>query len=143
MKVKNIKVIFDTNVWISFLIGKRLLFLKDFIASEQITIVFCDQLLKEIKDVTSRPKLKKYFPKETVIELIELIEAIGEKFNPKQIHFLNRDPKDNFLLDLIDLSKADYLVTGDTDLLLHNPFKTALILSPSNFEKAVLNSNLD
>lgn len=141
MKAKNIKVIFDTNVWISFLIGKRLSFLKDLIVSEQITIVFCDQLLNEIEDVTSRPKLKKYFPKETVLELIELIEAIGEKFKPKQIHFLNRDPKDNFLLDLIDLSKANYLVTGDKDLLLHNPFKTALILSPSNFEKAIINSD--
>lgn len=141
MKAKNIKVIFDTNVWISFLIGKRLSFIKDLIVSEQITIVFCDQLFKEIKDVTSRPKLKKYFPKETVIELIELIKTIGDGYNPKQIHFINRDPKDNFLLDLIDLSKADYLVTGDKDLLLHNPFKTALILSPSNFEKVILNSD--
>jgi predicted nucleic acid-binding protein len=27
-----------------------------------------------------------------------------------------RDPKDNFLLDLIDVSMADYLVTGDKEL---------------------------
>lgn len=70
MKSKNIRVIFDTNVWISFLIGKRLSFI-------------------------------------------------------------------NFLLDLIDFSKADYLVTGDKDLLELNPFKTATILTPANFEKAM------
>jgi uncharacterized protein len=38
-------------------------------------------------------------------------------------------------LDLIDSSKADYLVTGDKDLLMHNPFKTAKILTPVEFEK--------
>ena len=48
---------------------------------------------------------------------------------------MSRDPKDNFLLDLIDFSKADYLVTGDKDLLEHNPFKTAQILTPNEFEK--------
>lgn len=53
-------------------------------------------------------------------------------------HFINRDPKDNFLLDLIDFSKADYLVTGDKDLLLHNPFLTATILTPASFEKSLL-----
>ena len=37
MKAQNIKVIFDTNVWISFLIGKRLSFVKSYISSGQIT----------------------------------------------------------------------------------------------------------
>lgn len=47
-------------------------------------------------------------------------------------------PKDNFLLDLIEFSKADYLVTGDKDLLEHNPFKTAQILTPTEFEKQLV-----
>lgn len=38
-------------------------------------------------------------------------------------------------MDLIDFSKADYLVTGDKDLLAHNPFKSANILTAPNFEK--------
>jgi uncharacterized protein len=38
MKAKSIKVIFDTNVWISFLIGKRLSFIKNYIYSGQITL---------------------------------------------------------------------------------------------------------
>jgi len=93
--------------------------------------------LKEIKEVTSREKLKKYFPKQSVIELLELLEIIAEKVEIRPTHFVNRDPKDNFLLDLIDFSKADYLVTGDKDLLMHNSFKTAIILTPANFEKAL------
>lgn len=68
-------------------------------------------------------------------ELINLLEAIAEKVDIKPIHTISRDPKDNFLLDLIDFSKADFLITGDKDLLEHNPFKTAQILTPSHFEK--------
>jgi uncharacterized protein len=137
MKARSIKVIFDTNVWISFLIGKRLSFIKKFISNGQITIVTAEQLLLEIKDVTSRERLKKYFPKESVLELFELLKTIAENVEIKPIHFINRDPKDNFLLDLIEFSKADYLVTGDKDLLVHNPFKSATILTPANFEKVL------
>lgn len=135
MTAKNIKIIFDTNVRISFLIGKRLSFLSEYISSGEITIVVTEQLLKEIKEVTGRDKLKKYFPQNKVTGLIELLETISEKVEIKPTHFTNRDPKDNFLLDLIDFSKADYLVTGDKDLLEHNLFKTATILTPANFEK--------
>jgi len=134
MKNKNVKVIFDTNVWISFLIGKRLSKIKTLISEGRIIIVTTKQLLDEIKLVSSRDKLKKYFPKESVAELIELLETISEKIEIMPTHFLSRDPKDNFLLDLIDFSKADYLVTGDKDLLEHNPFKTAQILTPTEFE---------
>jgi len=135
MKNKSVKVIFDTNVWISFLIGKRLSKIKEYISDGNITIVTTEQLLVELKIVTNRKKLKKYFPKDSVEELIELLETIAEKVNIKPTHFINRDVKDNFLLDLIDFSKADYLITGDKDLLVHNPFKTAQILSPADFEK--------
>jgi len=54
MKRKNIKVIFDTNVWISFLIGKRLSSIKNHIASGSITIVSTPILIEEIQLVTRR-----------------------------------------------------------------------------------------
>jgi uncharacterized protein len=120
---------------ISFLIGKRLAKIKQHISDRSITIVITNQLVKEIEIVTSRNKLKKYFPKDSVRELIDLLEIIAEKIAIEPTHFISRDPKDNFLLDLIDYSKADYLVTGDKDLLEHNPFKTAQIVTPAAFEK--------
>ncbi len=135
MTGKSIKVIFDTNIWIGFLISKRLSKIKRYIADGSITIIITEHLLTEIKTVTSREKLRKYFPENSVLELIKLLETIGEKVETKPTHFINRDPKDNFLLDLIDFSRADFLVTGDKDLLEHNPFKTAQILSPAEFER--------
>ncbi|TVP46929.1 MAG: putative toxin-antitoxin system toxin component, PIN family [Mongoliibacter sp.] len=136
--IKNqIKVIFDTNIWISFLIGKRLAQIKKYIVDGKIKIVVCEQLLKEIETVTSRQKLKKYFPPESVKELIDLLEAIGENVEISSKYFVSRDPKNDFLFDLIDFSKADFLVTGDKDLLELNPFKTAQIITPKVFEELI------
>jgi putative PIN family toxin of toxin-antitoxin system len=133
MTNKSIRVIIDTNVWIAFLIGKRLANLKHYISDGSIIIIITEQLLTEIKIVTSREKIKKYFPQQSVNELLVLLETIAENVNIKPTHFINRDLKDNFLLDLIDSSKADFLVTGDKDLLAHNPFKTAEIVTPAKF----------
>lgn len=134
MKKNQVKVIFDTNIWISFLIGKRLSQIKKYIIDGRIKIVFCEQLLDEIETVTSRQKLKKYFPQESVKELIDLLEAIGQNVEIRSKNIVSRDPKDDFLFDLIDFSNADFLVTGDKDLLEMNPFKTAQIITPKEFE---------
>jgi len=67
------------------------------------------------------------------------LKTISEQVEIKPTHFVNRDSKDNFLLDLIDFSKADYLVTCDKNLLVLNPFKSATSLTPANFEIALTN----
>jgi uncharacterized protein len=137
MQEKSIKVIFDTNVWVSFLIGKKLSILSEYISSGVIKIVVTQQLLNEIKDVTSRPAIKKYFPQHAVTQLINLLKVIAIMVDVQPVHTDCKDPKDNFLLDLIDFSKADYLVTGDKQLLELNPFMTAVILKPADFEKVI------
>lgn len=134
---KSIKVIFDSNIWISFLIGKRLQNIKDLISTQQITIVLSEQLLLELRMVTQRPKLKKYFPEQKVEELIAFLRAVGQIHLPDVSNQLSRDPKDNFLLDLAETSKADFLVTGDKDLLVLNPFTKTQILTPADFEAEV------
>lgn len=63
MTSTSVKVIFDTNVWISFLIGKRLSKIKKQISEGSITIITTEQLLIEIKVVTGREKLKKILSK--------------------------------------------------------------------------------
>ena len=138
MKARNINVIFDTNVWISFLIGKRLQIIREYIIDGNITIIITEQLLTEIKEVTKRPKLKKYFPPNKVKELIELLEIIALKIQILPINTLCKDPKDNFLLDLIEASDAHVLVTGDKELLKLNPFKSTQILTPKKFEQFLI-----
>lgn len=137
MTERKIKVIIDTNIWISFLIGKRLSNINQYIIDGRIQIITCEQLITEIRLVTGREKLKKYFKEEDVNELLQLLDIIGEKFEITPTHLINRDPKDNFLLNLIDCSKADYLITGDQDLLEHNPFLSAQILTTTDFEAEI------
>ena len=119
------------------MIGKKLYSLVDNVAAGHIIIIVNEQLLKEIIEVTARPKLKKYFSTSKVNELIDFLEIFAEKYETDSIHFLSRDPKDNFLIDLAHFSNADFLVTGDKDLLVLNPFKSTQILSPAHFEKLI------
>lgn len=111
-----------------------MVFVKDLFDTTQYTIITTQQLFDELIEVTNRDKIKKYFPEKDVKELLILLKTISSKVQISPKHFINRDPKDNFLLDLIDISKADYLITGDKDLIELNPFKTSKILTPSDFE---------
>jgi putative PIN family toxin of toxin-antitoxin system len=85
MTTKSVKVIIDTNIWISFLIGRRLAKIKRHITNGSITIIITEQLLSEIRTVTNRDKFKKYFPRESVREFIELLETIGEKLRSNRL----------------------------------------------------------
>lgn len=52
-----------------------------------------------------------------------------------------RDPKDDKLLELASSGKADFLVTGDNDMLVLNPFRGIEIITPRDFlssEQSVL-----
>lgn len=102
------KVIIDTNLWISFLIGKEFRNLKDLIVKDKIRLVTTDQLINELKIVTSRQKLKKYFDQEKVSDLISLLEIVSEKLTIRKIESICRDPKDDFLLALSKESNADF-----------------------------------
>ena len=120
---KRIKVIIDTNLFISFLIGKRLKGLKNLLVNDNIELIFAEQNLLEIEIVTKKPKLQKYFNEQDVKDLLDLIRTIGFVYEIDKIPEICRDPKDNFLLGLIKKSKAKYLVTGDKDLLVLKEYK--------------------
>lgn len=47
---------------------------------------------------------------------------------------LSRDPKDNYLLALALRSDADYLITGDDDLLVLKQIGNAKIVTMSDFQ---------
>ena len=132
---KQIKVIIDTNLWISFLIGKELLGLKTLLIEQTIQVVLSKQILQEIILVTKRPKLQKYFPKNKVTELVDLLKVIGLLIEIKSEVSICRDPKDDYLLALAKDSQADFLITGDRDLLILEQFRETQIVTYQNFLK--------
>jgi len=131
------RVIVDTNCWISFLIGRRLHQLVDLLSDEHIELIICDELLSEIRDVTARPKFIKYFPSKDVDSLLEFLQLIGESVNPKQSVQLCRDEADNYLLALAIEANADYLVTGDQDLLVLKEINCCHIIDVVEFEQVI------
>ena len=134
---KENRVIIDTNLFISFLIGKKLKTLKKQIINLKVRLLFSELTIKEIGLVTKKPKLQKYFNPSDVINLIDFIRLIGEFIFIKDEPGICRDPKDNFLLGLADSGNADYLVTGDSDLLILKHYKHTKIITYTEFEKII------
>ena len=52
---KSDRIIVDTNIWISFLIGKHLKGLHQLIASEKIEIITCEEQVVELSEVFRKP----------------------------------------------------------------------------------------
>jgi len=135
IKRKRPKVVIDTNIWISFLIGKKLSSLKSLISNKSIQIIVSDELIGEIENVTNRPKLRKYFPQEKVNDFIKLLIIISTHYTIKVIEPICRDSKDDFLLALAKEAKADFLVTGDNDLLSIEKYGKTQIVEANQFEQ--------
>lgn len=117
MRKKVDRVVIDTNLWIAFLITKDFRKLDQRIREGEIKLLFSLELMEEFLAVAERPKFKKYFSKEDLASLIELFDVYGEVVDVKSTASICRDNKDNFLLALAKDSKANYLLTGDKDLL--------------------------
>lgn len=111
------RIILDTNLWISFLITGDLRKLDGRIRNKKVKLIFSLESIEEFLAVANRPKFKKYFTKADIEQLIDLFDSYGELVNVTSTVELSRDAKDNFLLALAKDGKADYLVTGDKDLL--------------------------
>jgi hypothetical protein len=128
------KVVIDTNIWISYLLGSLLQGMDEKILSKEIKVVVSDEMLKEISEVSSRPKFKNIFTAKRIKELFSLLDSYAIVVSPSQKVNVCRDGKDNFLLEVALEGEADYLVTGDEDLLVLDPFHNTKILKPKDFE---------
>lgn len=106
--------ILDTNVFISSLIFPgRISKILDHASNSDFEMVFCNELKNEI--------LTKFVSKFQVdlktLEKINNLILQGAFYEIKEINPVLRDPKDDFLLELLRVSGADFLVSGDKDIL--------------------------
>jgi len=66
-------------------------------------------------------------------DILETIDEVAEFVNVTSEITKCRDPKDNFLLSLAVDGKADYLLTGDKDLLVIKKIGNSEIKTISEF----------
>jgi uncharacterized protein len=128
------KLVIDTNLWIGYFMGKHVKsYLDRILADPQIDLLISEKSLDELLSVLSRPKFQKYITFEQIAVLIALIRRRSLFINVTSQITLSRDPKDDFLLALSIDGQADYLLTGDEDLLVLEQIGTTLIVKIADF----------
>lgn len=134
MAKKKNRIIIDTNLWVSLLLTKQFSFLDDLLENGKIQLIFSQELLDEFMEVINRPKLRRYFSDDNLELVLETIEQYADFITVNSNINVCRDPKDNFLLSLAKDGLADYLITGDQDLLVIKRFEKTEIITIAEFK---------
>lgn len=79
----NLKIIIDTNLWISFLISKDYSKLDKIIFENKAKLLFSEELLDEFLEVIKRPKFRRFFTHEDTEELLETINEFADFIDVK------------------------------------------------------------
>jgi uncharacterized protein len=90
-------------------------------------------VIDEVATRLARPKFAKYVDeakRRAFIADVRLTAILVELTGSQQAC---RDPDDDKLLETAILGNADYLVTGDQDLLVLNPYQSVKIVTPAQF----------
>ena len=136
MPDRHVKVIIDTNLWISFLIGlKSSPAIRSILTDGTVDIVMTDILQQEIMAVASRPKFARYFAPHACERLLAFLRARSKDYPLGDIPARCRDPKDDYLLELASVADADILVMGDKDLTDLQQFGHCQILTLAEFKR--------
>jgi putative PIN family toxin of toxin-antitoxin system len=129
-----VRAVFDTNVLIAAFLTEGLCSGLLIRARKQaFNLVLCDDIIREFEGIL----IKKFKLTSTAISEISAIvsEAASEilhKLNP--IPRICRDPNDDMIIACAIDATADYIVTGDEDLLILKKYKDIVIMNPRNFE---------
>jgi len=133
MQNKVNRIIIDTNLWISFLITNDYTKLDEIVLSGNAILVFSQELLDEFLAVAKRPKFRRFFTLSDIEDLFETISDYADLVKVKTKVEACRDRKDNFLLALAIDGNADFLLTGDNDLLELTKIGETAIITISDF----------
>jgi putative PIN family toxin of toxin-antitoxin system len=113
------------NTWsiIQLAIRKELI-----LVTSQTTL---DELSFKIKEYSKNTGFKDN--QKIISKFIAWYKYNSEHVTPTEAVTICRDPKDNKFLELANALKADYIISGDKDLLELGEFEGARILKPSEF----------
>ena len=128
------RVVVDTNVLVSAILfrsSQPAIVLRRVLQRE--TLLTSQAIFEEWHEVLSRPKFDRYVVEALRTEFLETIlnDAVWVEIQESVIAC--RDPKDDKFLALAVNGQADFIVTGDRDLLVLNPFRGIAIVQPEEF----------
>lgn len=131
------RVVIDPNLLVSYLLTHRgpiAQIIDTHLAQEDFTLLGCVQLLEELDRVLQYSKFQRYFDDKTRLRFVALIASLSELVDfPDQVPRLVRDPKDDYLIACALAGKADFLVSGDKDVLEIIAVETVKIVTAKQF----------
>jgi len=126
-----VRAVFDTNVLVSSLIrsgAPRDLWRRAL--RGEVTLVSSPRLLEEFERVMARPRLKRYVTASKLQRFRRLLRSTATVVPPKtRLRQLTADPDDTILLETAYDGEADYIVSGDKNLLSLKEFRRIRIVT--------------
>jgi putative PIN family toxin of toxin-antitoxin system len=128
------RIVLDTGVLVSRILKPNSVAgLAVTTAIEHGVVLVSVELIEEALDVLSRPKFRPYVDPEEARAFVQGLAGIAEIVPVTVRVQACRDPKDDKILELAQSGEADFIVTGDMDLLVLDPFAGIPILTPRRF----------
>jgi putative PIN family toxin of toxin-antitoxin system len=126
------RVVLDTNIFISAVLGGRLGIIIDEWKAGKFTLIVTDAVAREYLEVINRPKFK--IPHDEIIATSDYLLQIAEFVTPEEeILVIVADPTDNKFLEAAIAGRADYIVSGDNHLLEIGLFRDIPIITAREF----------
>jgi len=131
------RFVFDTNVIVSALLIKRSVARRAFDrARERGDILLSFEVIEELYDVLGRPAFDRYIDEDDRLQFLTILVKESTLVEIEERISECRDPKDDKFLELAVNGKADFIISGDGDLQVLNPFRKISIISPRMFLEA-------
>jgi putative PIN family toxin of toxin-antitoxin system len=141
-----LRVVIDTNVLVSALfVGGRPGEVYEAGTNKKFRFVTSEALLKELRDVLSRPKFSDYFVRlgKTAEEFISVYADAADVVTPASMPSGTvRDKKDEMVLACAVGGQAHYVVSGDADLLSLNLYANVHIVTPSQLIEIIVDRDV-
>ena len=130
------RFVFDTNVIVSALLFNDSVPGQAFIrALNHGMILVSGALVGELSRVLARDRFDRYVTREERDEFLESLIRESNLIEITEAVQVCCDPKDDQVLELAVNGNATYILTGDADLLVLNPFRGVEIVTPAEFLK--------
>lgn len=129
------KIIIDTNVLVSSLIQKSFPHLiLNLVIDRKVEVCLSNELLDEYYAVLRREKFSRYqdFYKNAEQLMVNLQQSCIY-FKPSNKLEVISDKDDNKLMELAEVSSADFLITGDVNDFTMSQFKETKIVTPKAY----------
>ncbi len=138
MRVK--RYVLDANIWISYFITQREQYLATIIFDNELILFYCDELLEEIKRVSSYKHLKKYNIDWGMINKFIQMFAIHFSLIYPIKNYIPADEDDNYIIALALQTNSGFVTSGDTHILsqkdkLEQKYRKLKIITKKEFER--------